>query len=118
MTRLESFASSYSALLLAALLAGIIALVFGLTMFIARPQVEPLLPLVLPAITKALFRTALFYKPEQYYWIATYVILLSAAFTAGIAFAFIRRPAENKRIDAALRSRIGPDQAQGAPLEP
>jgi hypothetical protein len=118
MTRLEVFARSYTALLVAALLAGLAGLAFGLVMFIARAQVEPMLPLLLPAITTALLGSALFYKPEQYYWLATYISLLSAVFAAGIAYAFIRRPAENRRIDAALRGRLGPDQARGAPLEP
>lgn len=117
MKRLEAFARSYIALLIGALLAGIAGMVFGLAMFIAREQVEPSLPFLLPGITKWLTGSALFYRPEQYYWIATYVSLLSAAFAAAVAFAIIRRPAENRRIDAALRSRLGPDEARGAPLE-
>lgn len=117
MIRLEAFARSYMALLVAALLAGIAGMVLGLVMFIDKEQIEPLVPFLLPAITKRLTGSALYYRPEQYYWIATYVSLLSTAFAAGIAFAIIRRPAENRRIDAALRSWLGPSHVRGAPLE-
>ena len=39
-------------------------------LLVDRHLSEPLFIYLLPLITKALFRSALNYEPEQYYWIA------------------------------------------------
>jgi hypothetical protein len=87
-------------------------------MLVDRPHCEAVLPLLLPMITNALFRHPIFYSPEQYYWVAGYIGGGSALWTVAMLAVFARQPAENRRIDAALMRRIGPQQAHGAPLEP
>jgi cyanate permease len=101
-----------------AVLGGIAGLLLSFVLFTDRQHCEPLLAFLLPLITKALFRSALYYSPEQYYWIAGYVGGLSAAWTVAVLVIVARQRAENARIDAALMGKLGPDQAHGAPLEP
>ena len=113
-----NLARAYSALLITAIVLGVVGLVLSLVMFVARELCEPLLPVLLPVVTKVLFRSALYYSPGQYYWIAGYIGVLSAGWTVGMVVALRRRPAENRRIDAALKERLGPQYARGAPLDP
>jgi hypothetical protein len=105
-------------MLLVAVLGGIAGLILSFIMLIDRQLCELALPFVLPLITNALFRHALFYNPEQYYWIAGYIGGGSALWTVTMLAVLVRQPAENRQIDAALMRKLGPQQSHGAPLEP
>jgi hypothetical protein len=105
-------------MLLVALLAGIAGVLLSLIMLIDRQHCELVLPVLLPMITSAIFRQPLFYRPEQYQWIAGYLGGASALWTLAVLAILARQPTENRRIDAALMRKLGPEQAHGAPLEP
>jgi hypothetical protein len=101
-----------------ALFGGLAALLLSFVLVIDRKLCEPVLRFLLPIVTKALFRSALYYSPEQYYWIAGYVGGLSAVWTVAMLVVVMRQPAEDARIDAALMGKLGRQRAHGAPLDP
>jgi hypothetical protein len=118
MNRVRAFAQSWSAMLLAGCSAALSGLLLSVLLFEDRQLCEPVLIYLLPVMTKALFRSAFYYEPEQYYWIASYVGGLSLLWTLAIFFITLRAPAENKRVEAALLKRMSRQEASGAPIEP
>jgi len=118
MNRLFALTQAWAAMLLAGWAAGLGGLLVSLLLLVDRPLCEPVLITLLPFITKALFRSAFYYEPEQYYWVAGYVGSLSALWTLVMLYVVVRAPAENRRVDAALLRRMGGQDARGAPLEP
>lgn len=86
-------------------------------LFLFRKQCEPFLPVILPMLTHAFFRSSFYYRPEQYYWVAAYIGAGAILWTLGIIWTIARKPAQDRHVDRALRLRSRPE-ARGAPLEP
>lgn len=118
MNRLRAFAQSWSAMLWAGWVAALGGALVSFLLLVDRTFCEPLLSVFLPVVTNALFRSALYYAPEQYYWIASYIGGLSALWTLAMLWVVIRAPGESRRIDRALLNRTRRQEARGAPLEP
>ena len=96
------------------------AVICGLTsaaMFLFRPFCEPILRLALITIAKGVARTHLRYDPAQYYLWAGYVGFLGVFILGLAAVTIVRKPAQDRVIDQALR-RQTTEFANGAPLEP
>lgn len=113
MRRLSLSVSAWGQVLI--LLTGSGVGILSAAMFNYREYCEPVLRLVLPVLAgrKAHFR----YNPDDYFFWAGLAAFFAAALIAAAIFAALRQPAENRRVEKALRSR-SQAQARGAPLEP
>ena len=105
-------------MLLAGWVAALAGLLLSAILFTYRSGCEPVLAALLPYVTRAIFRSALYYEPQQYYWIAAYVGGFSAFWAMVMVYIVARAPAENRRVDAALMKQIAPQQSRGAILDP
>ena len=96
------------------------AAICGLTsaaMFLFRSFCEPILRVALAAVVDAVAHSYFRYDPAEYYYWAGYVGFLGVLVLLLAAIATIRKPAQDRIIDDALR-RQTTDFANGAPLEP
>ncbi|MGK6354436.1 hypothetical protein ACMGDH_04325 [Sphingomonas sp. DT-207] len=84
-------------------------------LFFFRDQCEPVLRWLLPLIAgrHSHFR----YDPDSYYFWAGLAGVLALLWISLFSMAALRKPADDRRIDAALRARQH-RSARGAPLEP
>jgi hypothetical protein len=84
-------------------------------MFLFRAQAEPVVRLILPLLVpkRGFYR----YDPDSYFLWPSLVAFLAILLVALVTLAAIRKPNEDKRIDAALEAKQR-QRARGAPLEP
>jgi len=96
---------------------GAVALgLLGLIMLGFRSVCEPILRVALPLVASHL-GGSYHYDPGTYYVWAGAPIVYAALWLLLFVRAWIREPAVDRRIDAALRSQVE-QTARGAPIEP
>jgi len=96
--------------------AGVCGLVSA-AMFMFRPICEPILRFALTLFVHSVAHSYFRYDPATYWFWAGYIGALGVLFVAVFVIAIIRKPAQDRRIDEALR-RQTTEISHGAPLEP
>lgn len=89
--------------------------ILSASLFLFRAESEPVLRFVVQLFASR--RGHYRYDPDDYFFWAGLVAFLALSGVALTIWVAWRQPAEDKRIDAALRSRLQP-ASRGAPLEP
>lgn len=119
MRRIRPLGSTYTGLVTIGILGGVSLGLLSAIMFLFRPQAEPVVRFVVPAIASSLgSRRGLYrYNPETYLLWPSLAAFLSLLWVGLTLFAILRKPAEDKHLDAALKGRLS-QAARGAPLEP
>jgi hypothetical protein len=84
-------------------------------LFLFRSQSEPILRFLLPIILPR--RGRFHYDPADYYFFASLVVMVTILWSGLTLYAILRKPAEDARIDAALRTKDR-HVMRGAPLDP
>jgi hypothetical protein len=84
-------------------------------MFLFRAQAEPIVCIILPLVVPK--RAFYHYNPDTYFLWPSLAGFLAILWIAFVILAAIRKPTEDKRIDAALTAKQR-QRARGAPLEP
>jgi len=84
-------------------------------LFLFRTQCEPILRFLLPIILPR--RARFHYDSADYYFFASLVLMMTIIWTGVTLYAILRKPAEDARIDAALRAKHR-QVMRGAPLDP
>jgi len=83
----------------------------------AFPSVfKPVMPILVNGLASRLGSRAA-YRPEDYYFWAWAIVIWASAWAASALYAFIRKPADDRRIDENLRARLS-NEVRGAPTEP
>jgi cell division protein FtsX len=111
------FGDTYAGIITIGLTGAVICGLISAAMFLFRSFCEPILRIALTAFVDAVAHSYFRYDPSQYYLWAGYVGFLGVFILAIAAVTMIRKPAQDRIIDDALR-RQTTDFANGAPLEP
>lgn len=89
--------------------------VLSTLMFLFRAQAEPIVRFILPIL--AGHRSHYRYNPESYFLWPSLVGFCAVLWLALCVIALVRKPSDDRAIDAALKAKYRP-AARGAPLEP
>ena len=111
------FGDTYAGIVTLGLAGAAICGLTSVAMFLFRTYCEPILRFVLTAVVGAVTHSNFRYDPAEYYYWAGYVGFLGVLVLLLAARAIIRKPAQDRIIDDALRGQTT-DFANGAPLEP
>ena len=111
------FGDSYAGIVTIGVAGAVMCAVTSAAMFLFRSFCEPILRLALTAYVDIVAHSYFRYDPSEYYYWAGYVGVLGAFILLLAAVTMIRKPAQDRTIDGALRGQTT-DFANGAPLEP
>lgn len=115
MPRRRPLGATYSGLLLLGSVGGSGLALTSAAMFLFRAQAEPVVRIILPLLVprRGFYR----YDPDSYFLWPSLVTFLAILLVALVIVAAVRKPRDDKCIDAALQAKQR-QRARGAPLEP
>ena len=111
------FGDTYGGIVTMGLAGALVCGLLSAAMFLFRSVCEPILRVALTIFANSIAHSYLRYDPSEYYFWAGYVGFLGVVILAITTVTMVRKPAQDRVIDDALRRQTG-EIVNGAPLEP
>lgn len=113
------FADTYAGIITLGLVFSGAPCLISAAMFFFRPFCEPILKLALPIFARLISKgySHYHYDPNTYWFLDGYVAFLGVLILLIAVVTMIKKPAQDQRIDHALRQRAT-KYSHGAPLDP
>jgi hypothetical protein len=115
MRPIRPLGATYTGLIISGFVGGLGLGLLSAAMFLFRAHAEPVVRIILPLVASR--HGPYRYNPDTYFFWPSLVGFLAILWVALSSLAVVRKPAEDKQIEAALKARHR-QAARGAPLEP